>query len=180
MDQGSRFDAGALRAAGTAILTARGADPACADTVLDVLLEAERRGVVTHGLTRLASYVERIDLGQLDPRARPSRVVDAGALVLSGGGFSTAVRGATDVSGPADVTFTVIAADIARLMPGAEYRRRVQDFRDIVHEAGDGNPQVGLPGRLELEHMRDVDANGIALAPDVVAALERLCGGPRG
>lgn len=71
------------------ILRARGADAQAAAEVADVMLEADRRGVVTHGITRLASYVERIRLGQLDPTARPTVVSDGGGVVLldAGRGF---------------------------------------------------------------------------------------------
>ena len=325
-----------LRQRGEAILRRHGADDEAARTVLDVLLDADRRGVATHGLTRLASYVERIRLGQLDPRARPSVVTDADAIalldagggfgavagmaavgearerarrhgvawvtvregnhfgmagyypralardglagivftnagpsvapwggrrpvvgtnpiaiavpahpdpvvmdmavttaargkirraaaenrpipagwaldaegrpttdphaamqgllapmggpkgyalsamidlltgVLSGGAFATEVRGATDFDAPARVSFTLVAADIARLMPPEQYRARVEAFRAAVDAAGDGNPEVGLPGHPDAAHLRRAETEGIPVAPDVLSTLERL------
>jgi LDH2 family malate/lactate/ureidoglycolate dehydrogenase len=333
-----RYPEAVLRERGEGILRARGADPAAARTVLDVLLDADRRGVATHGLTRLASYVERIELSQLDPAARTRLVEDAGALalldagrgfgavagmaavdaareraaahglawvtvresnhfgmagyyprqlardglagivftnagpsvapwggqrpvvgtnpiaiavpadpepvvmdmavtqvargkirraaaenrpipegwaldadghpttdphaamrgllspmggpkgyalavmidlltgVLSGGAFADEVRGATDFDRPARVSFTLLAADIARLMPLEEYRARVEAFRAVVKAAGDGSPEVGLPGHPEEAHVRRAEAKGIPVAADVIQTLERLAG----
>ena len=59
-------------------------------------------------------------------------------------------------------------------MPPAEYRARVDAFRAEVEAAGDGNPEVGLPGHPEAGHLRRADAQGVPIAPDVLAALERL------
>ncbi len=55
----------------------------------DVLVDADARGVVTHGLTRLPAYVARIEAGLLDANARPEIVADHGALLLldAGNGF---------------------------------------------------------------------------------------------
>ena len=65
--------------------------------VADVLVEAEARGIASHGLVRLASYVDRVRAGLIDPRARPSVVRDGGGTALIDGANA----------------FGVVAADLA-------------------------------------------------------------------
>lgn len=71
------------------VLEKHGVSADVAEIVADVLVDADARGVVTHGLTRLPAYVERIRAGLLDPGARPVAVADHGALLLldAGNGF---------------------------------------------------------------------------------------------
>ncbi len=71
------------------VLQKHGVGDEIAGHVADVLVDADARGVVTHGLTRLPAYVARIDAGLLNPGARPVVVADHGALVLmdAGNGF---------------------------------------------------------------------------------------------
>ena len=103
-------------------------------------------------------------------------MIDLLTGVLSGGAFADEVRGATDYDRPARVSFTLLAADTARLMPLEEYRARVDAFREVVRAAGDGSPEVGLPGHPEEAHVRHADAEGIPVAADVVETLARLEG----
>jgi ureidoglycolate dehydrogenase (NAD+) len=60
-----------LRRLFAGIFAAKGMSTADADAVADVLTWANVRGVDGHGAVRLASYVEFIDRGELDPRAEP-------------------------------------------------------------------------------------------------------------
>ncbi len=71
------------------VLEKHGVGEDIAELVADVLVDADARGVVTHGLTRLPAYVERIRAGLLDSAARPVVVADHGALLLldAGNGF---------------------------------------------------------------------------------------------
>jgi LDH2 family malate/lactate/ureidoglycolate dehydrogenase len=71
------------------VLQRHGVGEDVAERVADVLVDADARGVVTHGLTRLPAYVARIRAGLLDPGARPLVVADHGALLLldAGNGF---------------------------------------------------------------------------------------------
>lgn len=71
------------------VLAKHGVGAEIAEQVADVLVDADARGVVTHGLTRLPAYVARMRAGLLDPRARPVVVADHGALLLmdAGNGF---------------------------------------------------------------------------------------------
>ena len=68
------------------LMTARGIDADCAETVADMLLDAELTGVSTHGVSRLAIYLERVEKGLVSRhndvkivRESPSAVaIDAG------------------------------------------------------------------------------------------------------
>ena len=65
-----RFEAGELRALAASIFAGYGLDAAAAATVADNLVEADLRGVHSHGLTRVAIYTERLRLGLVNPRPR--------------------------------------------------------------------------------------------------------------
>ncbi len=71
------------------VLKKHGVGAEIAEIVADVLVDADARGVVTHGLTRLPAYVARIEAGLLDANVRPEIVADHGALLLldAGNGF---------------------------------------------------------------------------------------------
>jgi len=65
------------------ILAAKGMSAADAATVADVLVWANLRGVDGHGVVRLASYLDFIDRGELDPKAVPqTRLIGPTAFVL--------------------------------------------------------------------------------------------------
>ncbi len=57
-----------LRAVIGRLFTAAGAPQADAETVAEVLVEADLRGVESHGSTRVAGYISMIRLGLLNPR----------------------------------------------------------------------------------------------------------------
>ncbi|NVP57709.1 Ldh family oxidoreductase [Mycoplana rhizolycopersici] len=59
-----------LRGLATALLEARDVPPANARLQADLLLEAELRGLPSHGLQRLPLILSRLDKGLADPRAR--------------------------------------------------------------------------------------------------------------
>lgn len=68
------------------IFAAKGMRPDEAAIVADVLCFADRRGIGSHGVSRIASYLGFIDKGQLDPRAVPVlRAIGASLFVLAGG-----------------------------------------------------------------------------------------------
>lgn len=54
-----------------AVLAKAGLERDSADLVAASLVDAEARGVVSHGVTRLPIYIERIQKGMVDPSARP-------------------------------------------------------------------------------------------------------------
>lgn len=81
-----RFSADSLKKYCQKLMTERGVDPDCAETVADMLLDAELTGVATHGVSRLAIYMERVEKGLVSRhnnarilRESPSAVaIDAG------------------------------------------------------------------------------------------------------
>jgi LDH2 family malate/lactate/ureidoglycolate dehydrogenase len=56
-----------------------------AELVAEQLVRSDLRGVTSHGLMRLPTYVERVRLGLINPRPHPSIAEDAGGLVLVDG-----------------------------------------------------------------------------------------------
>lgn len=73
----------------TSILTSAGATPSGAETVARHLVESDRVGIESHGLSRVAQYVTEIANGALEPAAEPTieRVSPTRVLVDGGGGF---------------------------------------------------------------------------------------------
>ena len=78
------------------VLLATGLAPDDARIVADSLVFADLRGVTTHGVLRLPTYVARIRAGGIDPAGRTRVVADLGALVVvdsaNGPGAATAMR----------------------------------------------------------------------------------------
>lgn len=78
----------------TRMLVAAGADERSASLVADGLVEADARGLPSHGLMLLPMYLDRIRQGSVDPAGRNRIVNDLGALVTldsqNGLGQSTA------------------------------------------------------------------------------------------
>ncbi|WP_157019928.1 Ldh family oxidoreductase [Mesorhizobium xinjiangense] len=64
-----RFPAGQLRQVAVAALERHGAPPDKAQLQADILIEAELRGLPSHGLQRLPRLLARIDRGLADPHA---------------------------------------------------------------------------------------------------------------
>ncbi len=81
-----KFQADVLRTYCISLLTASGVEQSCAEAVADALIDAELTGVSTHGVSRLAVYMQRMDAGVVSRgnnirivREAPSAVVvDAG------------------------------------------------------------------------------------------------------
>jgi LDH2 family malate/lactate/ureidoglycolate dehydrogenase len=89
-----RYSREALQAFAEAALAGVGAPPAAAATVAASLLDADRRGVATHGLVRLPSYVADVRAGRVDPAAEPVLERDHGPVAtLDGRGGFGAVTG---------------------------------------------------------------------------------------
>ena len=72
MDPRRVIPADALRELTADIFEKVGMDPSHASTVADVLVWADLRGLDTHGVSRVPSYVERIEVGDVDPTASPT------------------------------------------------------------------------------------------------------------
>jgi len=63
---------GEAKAFVAALLEASGVSERNADTVAEGLVQADLRGVESHGINRIPSYLARIRNGVLDPRAEPA------------------------------------------------------------------------------------------------------------
>lgn len=85
---GTRFDESLLRELGETLLRRRGASPAAASTVLECLLEADRRGVHTHGLLRLPAYCSQAQAGEIAAEAEPVLLREDGPTALVDGRFA--------------------------------------------------------------------------------------------
>jgi LDH2 family malate/lactate/ureidoglycolate dehydrogenase len=83
----STVDPGRLRDVLAGILRALGAGPDDADTVAGLLVEADLRGVDSHGAHLMGLYVTRLRAGHIDPAARPRVVDDQGSTVLLDAGL---------------------------------------------------------------------------------------------
>ena len=81
-----RFEASALRGYCVSVLTASGVERSCAEAVADALIDAELTGVSTHGVSRLAVYMQRMDAGVMS-RENNIRIVreSTSTLVVDAG-----------------------------------------------------------------------------------------------
>jgi LDH2 family malate/lactate/ureidoglycolate dehydrogenase len=84
-----------------ALLEAAGLEPSAAATVAETLLDTSLRGVDSHGVARLPTYLERLRTGVLNPRPRPSVLRREGAVAVVDGD-----------QGPGQVA-AVFAADVS-------------------------------------------------------------------
>lgn len=68
------------------VLTASGVERSCAEAVADALIDAELTGVSTHGVSRLAVYMQRMDAGVMS-RENNIRIVreSTSTLVVDAG-----------------------------------------------------------------------------------------------
>ena len=82
-----------LRALIAQLFTAAGVPEGDAATVAEVLVEADLRGVESHGSTRVAGYLSMMKLGLLNPRPKVEVVRDTPALAMldGDGGFGIVV-----------------------------------------------------------------------------------------
>jgi LDH2 family malate/lactate/ureidoglycolate dehydrogenase len=77
-----------LREFGETVLVRLGASRAAAATVLGCLVEADRRGVHTHGLIRLPAYCAQVRAGEIDAAAEPVVLHEEGPTALVDGRFA--------------------------------------------------------------------------------------------
>lgn len=88
----STHDAGELLTLARTVLEDAGAPPATANTVAESLVESNLRGHDSHGIRRLAPYIDAVKDGRVDPRAEPEVVTRRQAIVIvdGNGGFGQA------------------------------------------------------------------------------------------
>ena len=80
-------DAGPLQRFCVDVLAALGADAPTADIVADALVDADLRGIDSHGIHLLDLYVGRIRDGLIDPRGAVTVVEDRGSVLHLDGGL---------------------------------------------------------------------------------------------
>lgn len=80
-----RVDPERLTAFAAAVFAAVGVPVADAELVADTLVTADLWGHQSHGVLRLAWYVDRLRAGVMDPVTRPQIVVDGGAVAVLDG-----------------------------------------------------------------------------------------------
>ena len=68
-----------------ALYTAAGMRPGDAERVAEILVEADARGVYSHGIQRNQIYLERFEKGGTDPKGRPETIRRFGATALVDG-----------------------------------------------------------------------------------------------
>jgi LDH2 family malate/lactate/ureidoglycolate dehydrogenase len=89
-----RINADALREDVTAIFSRCGMEAEDAALLAETLVEADLRGVHSHGVMRVPDYVRKLTVAGVDPRGRPRVVADAGACLVVDGGNSMGQIGA--------------------------------------------------------------------------------------
>ena len=72
MDTGGAISAHVLRALTADVFGKLGMSPTDAEVVAEVLVWADLRGLDTHGVSRVPSYVERMEAGEVDASAAPA------------------------------------------------------------------------------------------------------------
>lgn len=96
-----RFTSEALFSFAGAVMQAAGCTAATAEEIAAHLLEAERRGIASHGILRLSQYVEHVAEGRVNPagEARLGTAEGGAAMVDGGNGFGIGpLRLATDTA----------------------------------------------------------------------------------
>jgi LDH2 family malate/lactate/ureidoglycolate dehydrogenase len=81
-----RVPVAAALAVATGVFEACGMSAADAAFLAGTLVDADRRGVASHGLMRIPEYVGKLRDGGIDPRGRPRVVRDSGAALVVDGG----------------------------------------------------------------------------------------------
>ncbi len=93
--------------------------------------------------------------------------------VISGGGY-----GLIPYADPKkwDVSHTLIALDIEWFMPLAEFRRRMDDFAEMVKSRAlrPGFDEILIPGEQEARRVERKSAVGVPLEPEALADLQAL------
>jgi ureidoglycolate dehydrogenase (NAD+) len=111
-DHAVRIDAEQLREFAADVLQRTGLSGDHADIVAETLVDANLRGIDTHGIVRLESYVERLEQGGINPMPDPTvSTRSAGGAVVDGDdgpGQVSALRGmetAVELAGDAGSAF---------------------------------------------------------------------------
>lgn len=77
-----RLPAGRLLGFGISLAEAQGMNPTDARTLVEIMVRCDARGVSSHGVYRLPTYLRRMAAGGIDPKARPAVVRASGATAV--------------------------------------------------------------------------------------------------
>ncbi|GAW48703.1 MULTISPECIES: Ldh family oxidoreductase [unclassified Nocardioides] len=122
-----------------------------AGTVADSLIFADLRGVSTHGVLRLPTYVERLRAGGINVRPQVRVVADAGALVVvdadAGPGASTGAEAADLAVARARVhgIACVVARNANHFGASAYFTNRIADAGMVGIAACNTEPVMSAP-----------------------------------
>jgi len=105
-----------------------------------------------------------------------SLMMDVLSGVLSGSGFAAEVHGPYQTEQRSRCGHLMIALDIARFLPLAEFGARMEQLIATIRGAplAPGFDRVFYPGEIEAENDRANRQRGITLADDTIADLRRL------
>lgn len=136
-----RFDPETLQASVAGVFRACGMGEADADLLAEMLVEADVRGIHSHGVMRVPNYVKRLTTGGVDPRGRPSLVKDnGGALVVDGGnnmgqiGGTFAMAAAIDRAREVGIAFAAVGN--SNHCGAMEYYARMTVAADMICVCG--------------------------------------------
>lgn len=131
----SEVGAGQLRALAAALLGAAGVRPDDAAWTAELLVRADLAGHPSHGITRLADYLEAFGLGQFSPTGRPVVVRDHGSTAVLDGAFAlgqVAARSATDEAITRARSHGISCVALRR----SGHIGRLADFAERIADAG--------------------------------------------
>ena len=119
-----------------------GLSPAARDIFSDSLVQADLRGISSHGVTHLAAYAKRVELGLVDGFAVPELLADGGSLLSVDG-----KTGWEPMWAPGPWTCASSAPGAWELLRGGI---PLQPFRlcRLFHRAGGGGRDAG-PGHRQ-------------------------------
>ena len=160
--------------------------------VLDMATSAVARGRIRRALAEGRSIPEGWAVDDTGKAAKDPALALGGALlplggpkgyglsvfvdllsgVLGGGASLDQIYETTEITRPADIAFTLMAADPFRLTDRESYRNALESFVCRLKESGDGD--VLLPGEMEDAAYARACKQGVPLAPDIVRQLESL------
>ena len=173
------------------LFTAVGVPDADAETVAEVLVEADLRGVESHGTTRVAGYVSMIKGGLLNPKPTVEVLRDTPSTAMLEGdrafGIVVATRALRLAIGKAaragvacvtarNVTHTGMAINVETFMPIAEFGARVDRLIGHVKSSAPapGVEEPFVAGELEFRRQAERTRDGIPLSDVVCREFERL------
>ena len=160
--------------------------------VLDMATSATARGRIRRALAEQRSIpegwaVDRDGQSTLDPAAALkgallplggakgyglSVFVDLLSGVIGGGASLDRVYETTEITEPAQIAFTLVAADPLRLIGPDDYAAGVADFAARLKGSGEG--EVLLPGEPEDSALAHALSHGVSLAADILHQLEAI------